>query len=131
MTNPWPFTVHNLYIPDNCEAQQMELLSKARLVHGEVFVGDQSPYLFITPHQHPNIRIKSLNRPPKHKWQAIPQQYKMPCILSKDLANHEYLLIHSGKGQLYWRCKSEDYIQFCIDYGGSWQETCDLRAANQ
>jgi hypothetical protein len=127
----WPFSVHSLYIPDNCDARQIESLSKARLIHGEVYIGEQSPYLLVTPHQHPNLSVQGLNRPPKHKWLAIPQQYSMPCVLSPYLDQHEFVLIHSGKGQLYWRCKSKDFIQFCLDQDAQWQNEQELTSAAQ
>ena len=132
MTHSWPFPTHNIYIPESCDAKQIESLSKSRLIQADVFVGTQNPYLYIAPYQHPDIQVKSLQHPPKLKWAAIPERYDIPCFVNLELEDHEFLLIHSGKGQLYWRCKSRDFILHCQDQGAQWanQSSCDLRTSN-
>ena len=132
MTHSWPFSTHNIYIPENCTAKQIESLSKSRLLHAEVFVGPQHPYLYIGPYQHPNISVKAFEHTPKSKWLAMPQSYDLACLLNEDIANHEFLLIHSGKGQLYWRCKSRDFIDHCLSIGAKWQNEslCDFRTGS-
>lgn len=132
MTHSWPFPTHSIYIPESCDAKQIESLSKSRLLQAEVFVGTQSPYLYIGTYQHPDIHIKSLQHPPKLKWQATPDRYDMPCVINQTLQEYEFLLIHSGKGQLYWRCKSSDFIKYCLSQGAQWAKPspCDLRTSN-
>lgn len=115
----WPFPVQNLYIPTACNARQMEMLSKARLVDANVYIGHQTPTLHISPYQHPESQQSTA---PKSKWLPIPEHYPMPCVISDELAEPDYLLIPSGQGQLYWRCRSKDYLEFALKSGAQWSQ---------
>jgi len=128
-----PINKHSLYIPNDCDAAQIESLTKARLIHGEVFVGREAPYLYVSPYQHPSIHLKSVHRSPVLRWQAIPEHYAIPCILDEDINHYDFLILHSGKGQLYWRCKRSDYIEHCLNLGAQWntQSICESRPNTQ
>lgn len=124
---PWPFPVQNLYIPTACNARQMELLSKARLVHADVHIGHDSPVLHISAFHHPEIEQ---DHAPSSKWLAQPNHYPMPCVIHNELEEQEYLLIASGQGQLFWRCRSRDYIEFALKQGAQWAGQSGLSLGN-
>ena len=46
----------------------------------------------------------------------------MPCVIHNELAEQDYLLIASGQGQLFWRCRSKDYIEYVLEQGAQWAQ---------
>lgn len=111
----WPFPVQEFYLPNDCNALQIESLTKSRIVQSNIYIGDQFPYLHITTYQHPDAQLSVLKNKPNGKWLPLPEKYDIDYVLDKDIYEHPNLLIPSGVGQLYWRCRSKDLIPHILN----------------
>jgi hypothetical protein len=113
----WPFPVQDIYIPERCNARQIESLTKARIIHSNIYIGSDSPYLYVSTYTHLSAQDTSLHNKPAGKWLPMPEKYNIPCYLSDDIKDHQFLLIPSGKPLLYWRCKNRDFLHYILSSG--------------
>lgn len=120
MTN-LPFSVQNIYLPESCNARQIESVTKARIIQTTIYIGDDFPYLYIATYKHIQALESTQRNKPSSKWLPIPEKYNLPCLLDEDIKNHKYLLIPSGQELLYWRCKTREFLDEIQSQGASWQ----------
>ncbi len=117
-----PFIVQSIYIPESCNARQIESLTKSRIIQTNIYIGSDNPFLFVSTYTHLQAQDSSLNDRPSGKWLPMPDKYDIPCSMSEDIKNHSHLLIPSGQGLLYWRCKTRDFIDYILSHGAQWQK---------
>lgn len=117
----WPFTVQSIYIPESCNARQIESITHSRIVQTNIYIGTETPYLYVSTYKHLQAHETSLNDTPISKWLPLPQKYKIPCYLEEEINNYPHILIPSGKGLLYFRCRTKDFIDNILNTGAQWQ----------
>lgn len=122
----WPFTVQSIYIPERCNARQIESITNARIIQTNIYIGSDAPYLYVSTYKHLSAHESSLNDKPMSKWLPLPQKYNMPCYMEEGIQSHAHILIPSGKGLLYWRCRTKDFIEHTLTSGAQWQTVLNV-----
>jgi hypothetical protein len=117
----WPFKVQSIYVPESCNARQIELMTDSRIVQTNIYIGTDSPYLYVSTYKHVQAHESLLNDKPINKWLPLPQKYNIPCYVEEDIITHPNILIPSGKDLLYLRCDTKDFIENIFSTGAQWQ----------
>ena len=119
--NDWPFPVQNMFLPQSCNARQIESVTKSRIIQTNIYIGDPSPYLYVSPYEHIQALDETQMNKPSGKWLPLPKKYNIPCFIDEDIKNFSHILIPSAQGLLYWRCKTADFIDNTLENGALWQ----------